>query len=335
MGELTKRERILRTLRREGADRVPISTYEMVGFNFDSWYNNQPSYARLMEFIREKTDCLYSCGYSFSNAAEGNRRSEEVWEEDSYRFKRVTLHTPKGDLTGLYRDQEDLHTTWCLEHFVKDTDDLDKWLSIPYEPGDVAVDNIRKADEVVGDNGVPIVETGDPILVVAELFSFEDFLLNRLTDRKKIIYAMDVIFERQYNDLEKALKLGAGPAFRLVGPEYATPPYVPPDDFRELVVKYDGRFIELVHRYGGFVRLHCHGRVREVLPMFVEMGADGTDPIEAPPSGDIELAEAKRLYGKDIVFFGNMQLRDLEYLSTREIDDLGKKAMQAAMEGGG
>ncbi len=335
MPELTSRERILRTLRREPVDRVPISTYEMSGYNWDSWYNQQPSYKRLMEFIREKTDCLIGCGHSRPNLALEKIRSEEKWEEDSCRYRRVTLHTPKGDLTALYRDQADLFTTWTIEHFVKDIDDLDKWLSIPYEPGEVNVDRIKKAEKEVEDNGIPFVDTGDPILIVAELFSLEDFLLNWITHRKKIIYATDVIFERQYEELEKALELGAGPAFRIVGPEYATPPYVPPEDFRELVVKYDRRLIELIHKYGGFARVHCHGRIGKVLPMFVEMGADGTDPVEAPPSGDIELAEAKRLYGNDLVLFGNMQLRDLEYATPEEMDELVKKSMDAAKKGGG
>ena len=35
MAQLTSRERILRTLRREPVDRVPISTYEMSGYHWD------------------------------------------------------------------------------------------------------------------------------------------------------------------------------------------------------------------------------------------------------------------------------------------------------------
>ena len=104
MGELTSRGRILRALRREPIDRVPVSTYEMVGYNFDSWYNRQPSYRKLMNCIREKTDCLYMCGYRRPNQALGGLRSEEEWKEDSCTYRRVTLHAPKGDLTALSRD---------------------------------------------------------------------------------------------------------------------------------------------------------------------------------------------------------------------------------------
>jgi uroporphyrinogen-III decarboxylase len=335
MGSLTGRERILRTLKHQPVDRVPISTYELVGYDFRSWYNKQPSYKRLMDLIREKTDCLRVCGIRCPNLGEKELRTEEKWREGELRFNRVTLHTPRGDLTGLYRDQDNLLTTWCLEHLLKSVEDLERWLSIPYEPGEVNVESIKQAEIDVGDHGIPFVDIGDPLLVVAELFSFEDFLLHWITEKKKILRAMDVIFERQYDVLKTALERGAGPAFRLVGPEYATPPYVPPEGFRELVVKYDKRLIDLVHQYNGFVRVHCHGRIRKVLPMFVEMGADGADPLEAPPSGDIELAEIKELYGRDIVLFGNMQLRDLEFATPAEIDALVKRCMESAKDAGG
>jgi uroporphyrinogen-III decarboxylase len=336
MAQLTSKERLLRTWRREPTDRVPVSTYEMVGWDMNSWYNKQPSYKKLMQVIREKTDCLYSCSYSAPDLAEQKYRTVEKWEEGDLVFHKVTLHTPKGNLTAVYRDQKGLLTTWTTEHFLKTIDDLDKWLSLPYEPGEVTIERVKAAEKAIGDKGILVIEVPDPILIIAELFRFEHFMLNWMTDRERILYAMDVIFERQYATLKKALTLGAtGPSIRLVGPEYGTPPYFPPEDFHELVVKYDKRIIDLIHQYGGLVRVHCHGRIGKVLPMFVEMGADGADPVEGPPSGDIELAEVKRLYGDKLVLFGNMQLRDLEFLTTAEIDKMVKKMMEAAKKGGG
>jgi len=336
MTTLTSRERLLRTWRRQPTDRVPISTYEMVGWDMNSWYNQQPSYKKLMQVIRENTDCLYSCSYSAPDLAEQNYKTVEKWEEDDLTFQKITLHTPKGDLTAVYRDQRTLLTTWCIEHFLKDIDDLDKWLSLPHEPGEVTIERVKSAENTIGDNGILVIETGDPILVIAELFRFEDFMLNWAIHRDRILYAMDVIFERQFEALKKALELGVtGLSFRLVGQEYGTPPYFSPDDFRDLVVKYDGRLIELIHQYSGYVRIHCHGRIGKVLPMFIEMNADGTDPVEAPPSGDIELSEVKRKYGDKLVLFGNMQLRDLEFATPAGIDKMVKKMMEAAKKDGG
>ena len=54
-------ERLLHAIRREPTDRVPISTYELVGWDADSWENRQPAYRRLMEVIRARTDCMSLC----------------------------------------------------------------------------------------------------------------------------------------------------------------------------------------------------------------------------------------------------------------------------------
>jgi uroporphyrinogen-III decarboxylase len=146
---------------------------------------------------------------------------------------------------------------------------------------------------------------------------------------------MDVLIERQLARLKAALEQGAGPSWRLVGPEYGSSPYMPTEMFRTFVADYDRRIIELIHAHGGLVRLHCHGHVRDLLPVFNEMGADATDPIEAPPTGDVELGEAKRIAGGKLALFGNLQLRDLEYCEPDEIERIVVECMDAAKAGGG
>ena len=66
----------------------------------------------------------------------------------------------------------------------------------------------------------------------------------------------------------------------------------------------------------------------------MEMEADAIDPVEAPPSGDIELKEVKRLYGDKLCLMGNIQLRDLETFSSNEIRALVTKCMEDGKPGG-
>ncbi len=334
-GEMTSKERLLAVFRHEVPDRVPISTYEMVGHDVKSWYNTQPSYASLMQVIREKTDCMYWCSVRWRDLGKESVTERESWREGDRAYSKVTLHTPKGDLTATYMQEDGLFTTWTTEHILKDLDDLEKWLSIPYEPGPVDVSHILAESERMGDRGIMVVDVDDPICAMAELFEFGEFLIQTSINPKAILYAMDVLIERDLAILKEALEKGAGPAWRLVGPEYGTPPYLPVEAFRMFVADYDRRIIELIHEYGGYVRLHSHGRVRDLLPVFIEMGADGTDPVEAPPGGDVELAEAKRIVGNALALFGNIQLRDLEYLEPDEIERVVVKCMDAAKAGGG
>ena len=77
--------------------------------------------------------------------------------------------------------------------------------------------------------------------------------------------------------------------WRIYGPEFATEPLLPSRFFAEYVVPYTGPMVKMIQRHGGFVRLHCHGRIRNVLPHIAAMGVDAIDPIEPPPQGDVQL----------------------------------------------
>ncbi|MBN1917660.1 MAG: hypothetical protein JW889_07110 [Verrucomicrobia bacterium] len=331
---MTSRERLLTVFRHEAPDRVPVSTYEMVGHDTTSWYNTRPSYAPLMDAVRDRTDCLYMCSPYWRDLGRESVTEVATRREGNRTYRTTTLHTPEGDLTAQTMEEDGLYTTWTTEHLAKNLDDLDKWLSIPYEPTPVEVAHILAERERLGELGLMLVDTADPICVMAELFEFGEFLVQAATNPKAILRAMDVIIERQLAVLKEALEHGAGPAWRLVGPEYGSPPYMPPEAFRRFVADYDQRLIALIHEHGGYVRLHCHGRVHHLLPIFIEMGADATDPVEAPPTGDVELAEAKRIAGDKLALFGNLQLRDLEYCEPDDIERLVIACMDAAKAGG-
>ena len=92
--------------------------------------------------------------------------------------------------------------------------------------------------------------------------------------------------------------------------------------------------IDLAHQHNCHVRVHCHGRVRDVLPKLVAIGADATDPVEPPPAGDITLTEAKELVGDRLTIFGNLEFRDLELLSRDEVIALTRRTLEEGMPGG-
>lgn len=332
---MTSRERLMAVLRKHIPDRVPISTHELVGWNASTWENQEASYKGLMEYVREKTDCIYMTGVATVNNYLRDHTQVKQWQEGSSTYTRTTIHTPKGDLTCLDRVDKGIYTAWHLEHFVKDSADIEKYLSIPDDLEPVDIINLRQEEEMLEDKGILFVGIADPLCIAAELFEFGDFTVTAFTEKNMFMKLLDKIFAQQMFFLEDMLKKGAGPLFRIVGPEYATSPYLGPREFHEFVCKYDREMISLIHEYGQYARVHCHGRIRDILPHIVEMEADALDPIEAPPSGDIELGEVKRLYGDKLCLCGNIQLKDLEYASVDQMRRIVQKCMDDAKEGGG
>jgi len=335
MAELSSKERLLRCLRHEPTDRAPISTYELVGWNRIAWENEEPSYCRLMEAIREKTDCMYMLEPEWKSVSVPGMEVE-TWREGKGGFTRRTYHTSKRRLTSLHRKDDDLHTLWTLEHLLKNIEDIDRYLAIPYEPPELDMSHFLAERKALGKKGLMMISVDDPICVAAELFEMGQFLIYAVSEERRMKYFLDSIHERQMENLRKVLRYNVSDViFRICGPEYATPPYLSPEYFRKYVTGYLKEICQAIKEVGGFARAHSHGKTARILDQIVAAGAEGLDPIEPPPDGDIEMGEVKKLYGERLCLFGNIELRELEHSSRERIDSLVKKAMDEAKEGGG
>lgn len=337
---LSSRKRLLRTLKGKQADRVPVSLYEFDGF-YDSWIRKYPEYRDILDYAKSKTDKMYFWSpdwkeiYQFYlTPVEKERLKTEEWQDKDRRYVRIIIQTPEGKLQSIRIEEKGIHTTWVKEHFCKNIEEAKKFLSIPYNPIFPEVSGFRQADKCLGDEGILLVDLPDPLCMVADLFSFSDFLSLVLTEKKMIRKLLDIFYERIYKYLEYLLKNGVITLYRIVGPEYATPPYLAPSYFDEFVCKYDKELISLIHSYGGFARIHCHGRIKQVLDMIILMQPDALDPIEPPPDGDIELKEVKKRAGNKITLMGNIEERYFETYSKKGIDAIVRKAIEEGAPGG-
>lgn len=336
---MTSRERLLAVLRGEAPDRVPVSTYELVGFNSKAWENSEPSYARLMDCIRQKTDCiamwgpLFSSGGTFLTRLEDNAVETETWMEGERRVTRTTLHTPEGPLTAVDGRDPDVHTTWHIERFLKGPEDIDKFLSLPYKPQEPDYSDIQRIRAEVGDHGIIMPSIADPLCVAAELFEMSRFTIVAFTEKALFKALLDAFFPRVMDYLKSMLENKAGDMYRIVGPEYATEPYLPPDLFQEYVVPYDKAMADLIREYGAYSRLHCHGRLKANLEAIHEIGPDALDPVEPPPDGDVYIREVKAAL-PEIAVFGNIELKILEHGSEEEVKAAVRQAMEEGRPGG-
>ena len=332
---MTGRERLLATLQRKPVDRVPINTYELSDFGFMNWTLQEPSYRRIMEEITERTETLALWGGSSAASPQQVPPEHEKWQEGEFSVVRTTVHTPKGDLTTVTKATPSVKTTWTVEHLLKSEEDIEKYLSIPFYPMPIDTSRFAAIDAEIGDRGLVLCDTGDAIGFVAGLFEMGEFTIYAMTQPSLIRALCDKKHEEVMHYLRGMLEGGCGPIYRIWGPEYCTPPYLPPAAFREFVVPYVSDMVELIHQYGCYARIHSHGKIAQVLDLMVETGADATDPVEPPPDGDIALSEVKQRYGEQLILFGNMELKYLEQETPAEIRERVRQMMVEAKEGGG
>ena len=169
----------------------------------------------------------------------------------------------------------DVHTTWRVEHWCKSIADVDKALSVPYEPARYDASDLARVRAELGDHGLVVASVRDPAYVAADLMSFQEFLIWAFEDTDHFERTVAVLAERVLENLRRQLNCCVLDLYRIVGPEYFTPPYLPPAMFRRFVVPHVTEMTRLIHARGGKVRLHCHGKMRRVLDMIWRLAVTG------------------------------------------------------------
>jgi hypothetical protein len=344
---MTSRERLMAALRGDPVDRTPVSFYEIGGFPVNpedpdplNVYND-PSWRPLLQLAEEKTDLirmgmLQPVSGGVHPAAD--LYLSETWMENGSRFTRTTLDAGTRQLTQLARRDPDMDTVWILEHLLKSAEDLRAYLELPdavFAQPDPDIGALEKLDREIGDRGIVMVDTGDPICAAAGLFNMAVFTVIALTEAP----LFQRLLERLAGPLQTRTAYVAaafpGHLWRIYGPEYAVEPYLPSRCFADYVVRYTGPMVESIRNHGGFPRIHSHGRIKKALPHIVAMGATATDPVEPPPQGDVLLAKVRREYGRDLTLFGNIEISDIENLPPERFRKIAEASVRDGTSGEG
>lgn len=339
---MTNKERLMATLCGKPVDKSPVNFYEINGFDenpSDSDPFNiysHPSWLPLIELTREKTDRIVM--RSINNTRRESVELRELKTTISHITKQGVRHTMTeiraGDrlLKAQTKRYPDINTTWTVEHLLKSPDDLKAWLTLP-DHEEISTLDYREFDyitEGLGDTGILMIDVADALCQVAALFSMEEYTIVALTEQKLFHQALEKVQRGLLKHVEKVAKEYPGRLWRIVGPEYASPPYLPPYLYEEYVVKYDKPLVEAIQKHGGFARMHQHGNQRDILDMTMKTGCVALDPIEPPPQGDVSLAYVRERYGDQMVLFGNLEVSDIELLDS---EAFGKKVWTALKEG--
>jgi hypothetical protein len=346
-GSMQRRDRLMNTLRGQPVDRPAVSFYEINGLDEKpdsadpfSIYSH-PSWAPLVELAREQTDRIVMRSVPLRTAPAdpaAGLTSTETWYEDGTRYTRRTIRYGRHLFTAVDRRDPDVNTTWRIEHFLKGPEDLRAWLELP-EPSQVGgepdTSGVLATEAALGDSGIVMIDTADPMCVAADLFSMADYTVAAATEPllfHRLLERFAAIFWPKTEAVAAALP---GRLWRIYGPEYASVPYLNPRFFREYVVRYDTPMVQAIQRHGGFARLHCHGHLKAILDDIASTGCVGLDPIEPPPQGDVELRYVREKYGEQMVLFGNLEASDLENLPTPEFEGRIRRAIAEGTTGQG
>jgi hypothetical protein len=321
------RERLTAIFEKRAVDRPSLKLWGLSP-NLELMH---PAYAQVRDLAMEVTDLM--AGASSPSDTVLGTAGEKIIEtftvpgKDAWEDITTIVHTPLGDLRGVYRSSRDGSPGYRLEHLVKQASDLEALLSVAYEPYPFSMGSYLQMDEEVGGRGICLYSLDNAIYALQRNLGPELFALMSIESPELLERAVSIYSSRIRIEAERVLDAGFKPVFGWVGPEICIPPLMSPASFERFVMKYDKPLCDLIHARGGHVWVHCHGRVSSLVDRFIHMGVDVLNPLEPPPMGDVNLSDLAARHGDAIGLEGNIETHDLWTASPDHMEELVVKAV--------
>ena len=333
---MNPRERILRTLRGQVADRVPIV---LPGFSYRSGDEvskvPDPLRRKIAERVIDETDFRVQIPSRINRmlvTPPQRIRTEQKDLSNGNRQVLGTIDTPLGELTYVTEWDPRSRTSWMVKYPVENKEDIKKIASVPWEfPERLSAPSLDVLPDGFSDRGLLITRISSPFVCVSAMMNYEWFLELCILDPDLIKELTEICRARVLDCVRVLLSKPGIEYVWLGGSEWVTPPMAPPMVYDALVQEQEESVTRYVHRNSdAVVHIHCHGRIRYALPRMIARGADYTEPVEPPPDGDITMAEAKNVAAGRITLGGNIECRVLCVGSEDDVE----LAVRAAFEGG-
>lgn len=334
--QLTSKERIMRIFRKEEVDRPVLKLW---GTPFPDEPHSHPSYRQVTDLAFQLSDVFISASTPFDFCA-GMYQSEVVEQyltdtaDPTWKDQHTIWHTPKGDLHMLTRISILGEPPYIVEHPVKEPEDLEALLSLPYKPYPVDVREYEHSVAKLGDRGVVMMQVDHAGYALQRMIGSETLAYFSIDCRELLSEAIHLFGQRMYDHINDIFDSGIQAPIGWCGPEVFIPPLMSPRDFHDFVYKVDKPICDLIHDRGSHVWVHCHGKVKQFLDPFIEMGVDILNPLEPPKNGDIDLHSVAKNYGNLIGLEGNIEIQDVLQASPEQLKALIDDCVEAGQKSG-
>ncbi len=353
MTEMTSKQRFLAAIRHEIPDRVPvapdISNYvpaKRVGVPFWDIYffDAYPLWQAYLEAIDYFGADAWTAPVMYIpfEYEPNDVTTERIVRYDKSRDAMImdrTTHTTLGDLTSqevCFRAEPPTRTIRPIKDFAKDLPAF--WatqampVGIDHAALEVQLAACRKREIAFGVTqpypGFHMWEgqVQGGIIPLSYLEFDQPALLEEWAERDRARYDRHLEIMLESGVLDYMLFGGSG-TITLASPALARKYALPSLQTQSKITKQAGLP----------TMLHSCGKNRELIKMLAEETDIGmANPLEPPPAGDVDLAEAKRLYGDRLAFMGNLHTTDVMLQGTPEyVRYKSVEAMRDAGRGGG
>ncbi len=109
-----------------------------------------------------------------------------------------------------------------------------------------------------------------------------------------------------------------------------------PKSYNKFVIPWLNQICKIAHQAGLKVVLHSCGEILKIFDVLIEAGIDAIHPIEPTTANpDYNIFKLHEKYGDKITFMGNVSPQDLAYKNSEYIQEYTKKLIKELAPGGG
>jgi uroporphyrinogen-III decarboxylase len=228
--------------------------------------------------------------------------------------------TPVGEVRETYETRES--SPWMafpVEYKIKAHEDLNVYRYIveaqEYQP---TYDEFIRISGEIGDDG--IATTPSPIspfqmLLEVELGveQFHYFLIDYPNELEALMRVMHA------KNLEACEIIAESPAEVVILYENTSTSYMSPPMFAQYILEHLNEYADLYHKAGKLVLIHACGKLKDIVDELGLGHYDGICDIAPPPTGDLDLVEAKEAWGARKVVMGGIDATAFVSLSPEEM----------------
>ena len=318
MRDLTGKERLLRTLRGEPIDRVPVSprvfpnvVYEYHNSSDVDYLEGSIEYARHFAFdIME-----WTCTAPWDDfKLDGPNWQPVVRKETSGKTTHeiVTVKTPRGELRQVHSTTQTgrWESEAALTEFpIKSERELD--LFVEYQPPVPAVDTslIARAKELIGDDGIVTPCAPGPFNILARRYRKLDDLLLDIQLRPDFYRRMMEYFLQRIERYAEQV-IAAGPPMVDIGANVANGRLVGADFWAEHMLPYENRLADYFQDRGVAALFHQCGYAAGHLHVYPRLHHRAWGYLAPAPHGDVVLEEAIAKLPRTMILWGHLDQID-------------------------
>jgi uroporphyrinogen decarboxylase len=316
----TSKQLVISAINHKTTYRIPI-TFDAEKEVYDALYSHLGinSKEKLFDYLNVDTWMILPKNFIYPENEEGKIEKKSIWG-----YKTRTVRYSGGSYDELF------------ESPLVGKDNLQDIDSHPWpEKGALGFSHYPSEAKEYSDRAIIGVFTWGAYFIASFIRGMEELFIDFSMRKNYAHYLFDTISEKSFGFLDEMLdNYGDGIDIVYMADDYCSQlgPLFSPEMFREFVFPYLSKTVEKVHRHHKKFLLHVCGAVRPLLPIIIEAGVDMLEPIQIKAEG-MEPAGLKRDFGKDICFYGGVDLQDVLCKRTpaqvsdevkRLIDILGK-----------